>query len=133
MLLDTSFIIDLLAGDSKAKHLAQEIDSSGTAIQIPTPVVFELWAGAGRALRSPTERRKLSEVLLAYPTVSFESDDAQAAGRLQAALRQEGRPMGTVDVQLAGMALARQDTVVTGDRDFNRVGHGVRSRSYLQP
>lgn len=58
--------------------------------------------------------------------------DAKEAGLLQARLSLAGATMGTVDVLLAGMARARWEALVTGDRDFSAVRRDVRLRSYAR-
>lgn len=60
---------------------------------------------------------------------TFERDPGSLRqGRLSLA----GATMGTVDVLLAGMAKARGETLVTGDRDFSAVRRDVRIRSYAR-
>jgi predicted nucleic acid-binding protein len=130
MLLDTSFLIDLLQGVPDAKALAEEFDRSGDPLNLPAPSMFELWIGAATVLRSDEERGRLESLALAYDIAPFGADDARQAGTLQAALSKEGRVLGTVDIQLAGMCLARGEMLVTGDRKLATLGHGLRTRLY---
>lgn len=46
-------------------------------------------------------------------------------GTLKAILSKEGRSLGTLDVQIAGMWLTREEFLLTGDRALSRLGHGA--------
>lgn len=130
MLLDSSFVIDLLEGLPKARAIAEEVDRAGEALRLPTPSMFELWVGAGRALRRRDEAARLEALALAYEVTLFDAEDARRAGTLQALLSKEGRSLGTVDAQIAGMCLARDEVLLTGDQTLSTIGHGVRTRTY---
>ena len=55
MILETSFLIDLMKGQSEAVALADEIDHSEESGYLPAPALFELWLGAGRSARGRKE------------------------------------------------------------------------------
>ena len=130
MLLDASFLIDLLDGRPEAIALAAEIDREGGRLRLPAPVMFELWTGASGSVRKQAELARIEELVTAYETVGFGREDARAAGGLQGALTRSGRSLGTVDAEILGMAVARAEELVTGDRALLRVGHGVPIRGY---
>lgn len=130
MLLDTSFLIDLMGGRPEATALAKAVDAEGDHLRLPAPVLFELWVGAARPLGGANERAHLEELEAAYDVVSFDRTDARSAGALQAKLRRTGKSLGTVDAQIAGMAIARSEAIVTGDAALASVGHGVPIRTY---
>lgn len=130
MLLDASFLIDLMEGRPEAVALARSIDREGQPLRIPAPVLFELWIGAARSGHPEAEAHRIEELLVAYETAGFDETDARAAGTLQASLSRTGRGLGTVDVQLAGMAVARSEELVTGDLGLASIGRGVPIRSY---
>lgn len=130
MLLDTSFLIDLLGGGTAARILAEEVDRSGQVLRFPAPAMFELWVGAGKSLKQSEETSRLEALTLAYEIAPFTAEDARTSGLLQAALQREGKSLGTVDVQIAGMCLARDETLLTGDRRLSKVGHNLRTRTY---
>ena len=54
--------------------------------------------------------------------VSFDRDAALAAATIRAQLEQNGTPIGPIDVLIAGVAVARQATIVTRNvGEFSRV------------
>lgn len=132
MILETSFLIDMMRGRPEAVALVQEIDRSGENVALPSPGLFELWVGAGRSRRSREEMEKIDSLIVAFDVLTLTDADAKEAGLLQARLSLAGATMGTVDVLLAGMARARGETLVTGDRDFSAVRREVRIRSYAR-
>ena len=132
MILETSFLIDMMRGRPEAVAVVQEIDRSGENVALPSPGLFELWVGAGRSRRSREEMEKIDSLIAAFDVLTLTDADAKEAGLLQARLSLAGDTMGTVDVLLAGMARARGETLVTGDRDFSAVRRDVRIRSYAR-
>ncbi len=132
MLLDTSFLVDLLEGRSDATAVASEIDRLEENPHIPSPVLFELWEGAEGSVRPVTERARLEDLLRSYDVAPFDGDGAKAAGILQAELSRKGRPLGTIDVQVAGMTLARAETLVTRDKALVRLGPRIKIKTYAR-
>lgn len=130
MILETSFLIDVMRGRPEAVDLVQEIDRSGENVVLPSPGLFELWVGAGRSRRTREEMEKIESLVESFDVLVLTDADAKEAGLLQARLSLAGNKMGTVDVLIAGMARARGETLVTGDRDFSSVERDVRIRSY---
>jgi tRNA(fMet)-specific endonuclease VapC len=130
MILETSFLIDMMKGRPDAVALVEDIDRSEESVYLPAPALFELWLGAGRAARGREETRKIETLVESFDVMVLTHEDAREAGLLQARLSRAGRTMGTVDVLLAGMARGRDETLVTGDRDFSAVAREVRLRSY---
>ena len=130
MILETSFLIDVLKGRPEAAILARELDQDEASLYLPTPALFELWLGAGRAANRRGEIEKIESLVDSYDIMLFSDADAREAGLLQAQLAKSGNTMSAVDVMLAGMARARDETLVTSDRDFSTVRDRVRLRSY---
>jgi predicted nucleic acid-binding protein len=129
MLLDASLLIDHTEGRPGAVSLAQVLDPEGATLRLPAPVLFELWIGAAHATSRKGELQRLEELETSYELAGFEAADARAAGKLQAALHRVGRGLGFVDAQVAGMAIARSEDLITGDRRLAGVGHGVPVRT----
>jgi tRNA(fMet)-specific endonuclease VapC len=54
--------------------------------------------------------------------LSFDDEDAKAAGTIRAALELPDRPIGAYDLLIAGQALRHQFSLVTSDvKEFSRV------------
>ncbi|HYS72733.1 MAG TPA: PIN domain-containing protein [Thermoplasmata archaeon] len=130
MILETSFILDLWDGTPEAVDKAREIDSRGEPVYLPTPVLYELWEGVARSDRPREEAAKVRDFIDGHDVLPFSDADAREAGLLSGRLSRAGRMMGTVDVQVAGMARARGQALVTADRRFRELADEIRLERY---
>jgi len=130
MILDTSFILDLWDERPDAVRKAREVDARGEPIYIPTPVLYELWEGVARSARPRAETAKVLQFAGGYELLPFSDVDAREAGLLSGRLARSGRMMGTVDVQIAGMAKARGQTLLATDRRFREIATEVRVEKF---
>lgn len=130
MILDTSFLVDVIRGHPAALKLMREIEGGSEAVRIPTAVAFELWEGAERSKRPAAEMRLVGEALAAYPAVPLLEAHAKRAGLVSASLMDRGEPVSDVDLLIGGTAVAEGEVLVTRNkRDFERVP-GLRLRTY---
>lgn len=127
MILDTSFILDLWAGEPDARAKASEVALRGHPLYIPTPALFELWDGVARSDRPREETEKIRAFVSGHDLLPFSEEDAREAGLLQGRLARMGRPLNTVDVMVAGMAKARRETVLASDRRFRDLSPDIRT------
>ena len=130
MILDTSFILDLWADQPDAVAKARHIDARGEPIYIPTPVLYELWEGVARSERPRAEAAKVTDFAGGHELPPFSETDAREAGLLSGQLSRSGEMMGTVDVQIAGMAKARAQTLLATDRRFRDLADAIRIEKY---
>ena len=85
-----------------------------------TVVLHELVWGAYKSDRVETNLERIRGLRL--PILEFGDEDAHAAGQIRAELNRKGTPIGPYDLLIAGQALARGLTVVTGNlREYGRV------------
>ena len=122
--LDSSTVIDLLRGrDLEVKGRFDLAKSARTRLFLSTLVISELSYGIanGEAHRREEKLRQLDTLIEVVDVVSFDVEDAMAAGKLRTQLP-TGRPIGAVDVLIGAQALARGWSVVTSDvRHFGRI------------
>ncbi|MFQ5838316.1 MAG: PIN domain-containing protein, partial [Thermoplasmata archaeon] len=130
VILETSFVVDLLRGDPRAEAKARDLDAREETVYLAAPTLFELWEGVSRGLPGRREHDAVQAFVDAHDLLPFGPTDAREAGLLSGRLKRRGRAMGTVDVQLAGMAKARGETLLTGDRDFSAVAEVVGLEGY---
>ena len=118
-LLDTNVMIGLLNRSSqKLEARVRQVPAS--EIGISAIVVHELYYGAFKSLRVSENLERLG--LIRLETVALDREDAEAAGKIRAALARSGTPIGPYDVLIAGQALARGLTLVTNNlREFERI------------
>ena len=114
-LIDTSVIIDFLAGDKKIVSLIQELADTGD-IKATCITEYEL-------LKHKTKlKRQLAEEFLAEITVSpFDSAAAKESAKIFTELREQGRMINENDLLIAGIALANHEVLLTRDQKFGAI------------
>jgi tRNA(fMet)-specific endonuclease VapC len=100
------------------EHARGEV-AKGNPIGIGIPVLAELVAGIEH---SSSRDRNMQSLKTALPSLKLWPFDPAAAyeyGRIYAELARLGRPIGTIDMMIAAIAMTLgKCTVVTTDRDF---------------
>ena len=134
-LLDTSTCIALLSPKSNpavTRSLFNRMQD-GTVF-VSSIVLFELWYGVAKSKQQASNSRRSAYLLsLGIVPLDFSPEDAEAAGRIRAALESQKQPIGPYDTLIAGQALARNLTLVTANqREFARV-IGLRWEDWSQP
>lgn len=121
MILDTSFVIDVLRGDPAVADWEAQLDSGRTAI-VTAVTVMELSEGIHLADASEPERDRVREFLEDVRHAPFDHTAALQAGELSASLQREGAMVEIEDVMIAAIALGRNETVLTGNPShFTRI------------
>ena len=114
--LDTSVIIDFLAGDQKIVALMREI-SKKEDVKTTTITEYEL-------LRHKTKiRKQAAERFLSGAVVcSFDRAAAKEAALLFEELQDAGRMINENDLLIAGISLAHDEVLLTRDLKLANVG-----------
>lgn len=122
MILDTSFLIDLMNSDAAALEAADEIDASSVTQHIPTQVIYELYVGVGYTDTPREEQRKIEAVLSTRAIVETTARIARKAGRIDGRLRSEGSRVDSGDLIIGAVGLVLDEPVITGNPDhFARI------------
>ena len=122
MILDSSFLIDLMNGDDAAVDAARDIERSNVSQKVPAQVVYELYVGVGYSENAFREVENIRSVLESRPIIDFTEDVAKQAGRIDGQLRREGSRIGQGDIKIAATAIRHDEPVITGNpKDFNRI------------
>ncbi len=134
-LLDTNVCIALIKNtDALVRGHFQKVSRAGGIVYVPSIVTFELWYGVANSTRVAFNTDRLEAFLAGRVHVlSFDDDDARAAGAIRANLEVSGRTIGPYDLLIAGQALARQLTLVTANvSEFSRV-KGLAWQDWAKP
>ena len=123
MLLDTTFLIDLMNGDDGAVEKARELESDLVQQRLSSMTLFELYYGAARSNQSEAEREKIESVLASKPVYPADSAVMRKAGRLSGELMNDGNAVGDGDVIIGATADVLEEPVLTRNvDDFERLG-----------
>jgi len=123
-LLDSNVCIALINGaPPKVRIKFDEVTSRGEQVFLSSISVHELWYGVFKSTRLEFNLQRLHSFLKrSIQVLTFDDEDAKAAGDLRARLARIGKPIGAYDLLLAGQALNRGLTVVTANvSEFSRV------------
>lgn len=128
MLLDTSFLIDLMNGDRHAVEKAEQLEADLVQQRLSSMSLFELFYGIARASDSETERERVENILSSKPIYPADTAVMRKAGRLSGELQNAGTPVGDGDVILAATAGIVDEPVLTRNvKDFERLDVDVET------
>ncbi|MFC7140685.1 PIN domain-containing protein [Halosimplex aquaticum] len=130
MILDSSYLFDLIEGDPEALRTGEELTDAGEVQWLPTPVVAEVYYGVVYTA-SEEERRQVENALLGYPRVDVDEAIARTASTLLAeADRETGGNSGveTNDAYIGAVAEILDEPVLTANPDdFDALGIDVQT------
>lgn len=134
MIVDTSFILDVIGGVGAALEKERELEAANVPLVIPSMTVLELYIGVGKVANTREERQTVEAVLDSYPLVDLTPSISRRAGRLLGermadADDGEGPGIGKGDAAIAATALERDEPVLAGDSHFGTIP-GVTHESY---
>ncbi|MEF8818962.1 MAG: PIN domain-containing protein [Haloferacaceae archaeon] len=126
MILDSTYLGDLVAADSDAVALSKRIDTSGEPVRVPAAVVWELFYGLGKlgeTERATTLRRKYAAVLGGTVPTDLTDGVARRAGTLRGKHAASDRlaDLDGADSVVAAHGLALGEPVVSNDEDLQDV------------
>ncbi len=120
-LLDTCAISDFVKGDTHTlSHIKQQ---SPSMIAISSITLHEIQYGlALNAARAAKISAIIHDFLMPIRILDFSQGEAIAAAEIRSQLKQQGRPIGSFDVLLAGTALHHDLIFVTSNlKEFSRI------------
>jgi len=134
MIVDTSFVLDIIDSNDAAVTKERELEAEGVPLVIPSMTVLELYIGVGKVATTREERRKVGSVLDSYPVVEMTPSIFRRAGRLLGERMAdtgdgEGPGIGKSDAAIAATAIERDEPALAGDRHFEAIP-GVVHESY---
>ncbi|MFU1783005.1 PIN domain-containing protein [Haloarcula japonica] len=134
MIVDTSFILDIIDGVEAAVEKERELEAANVPLVIPSVTVLELYIGVGKIANTREERQAVEAVLDSYPLIDMTPSISRRAGRLLGeqmadADDGEGPGIGKGDAAIAATAIERDEPVLAGDSHFGTIP-GVTHESY---
>ncbi len=129
MILDTSFIIDLMKNKPGALIKAHQLEKSSTAVRTTTISVFELWQGA-EDIQDNQKRVQIETFLSSVGLLSLDIESAKIAGTMYSELERKGEMIEAEDCLIAGIAKHHGDVILTRNiKHFERIP-GIKMETY---
>lgn len=130
MILDTSFLIDLMDGDDDAEKRKDRLLSEHEAFKVSAATIFELWTGIYACVESGEEKSKVLNALAGIDVVNATKAVAEKAGEIHGILIKEGKVIDSMDALIASSAILENEPVLTRNvKDFGKV-KGLRVEVY---
>lgn len=130
MILDTTFIIDVLRGSERVLEWEEKFDKGKEEPLVSAITIMELWEGALRSEKTKEELGKMEELLKGLSSINFDSEDGKTSGELRASLAEGGTPIDVEDVMIGATALNSNQKVLTRNPEhFERI-EGLSVETY---
>ena len=130
MILDTTFIIDLMDGQVDALKKHQDFQQNNEKIIITSITLFELFSGVGQCSNPEKEKKKLKGVLESQSILSLDPECAEKAGLIHGTLKKEGQEIEIQDCLIAGIALHHNEPLLTRNTKHFRRIKGLKLETY---
>ena len=121
MILDTTFLLDLLAADPGAVKKSQELDKQNEALFTTAISVFELWQG----ISDIKDKKKLEKIDILLDNLGLfplDKESAKLGGKIHSELYSQGLPIQPEDSMIAGICLKHGKKVLTRNvKHFSRI------------
>ena len=122
MILDTSFLIDVMNTDDAALQKVDGIESDGIEQNVPAMTLQELYIGVGASDLPERERRKIEYVVESRPILPTTEEIARKAGRIDGRLRKRGERIDLGDATIGATGVVHDEPVVTDNpAHFDRI------------
>jgi predicted nucleic acid-binding protein len=122
MILDTTFLIDLLDNDPRAVKKSQELDARNNAIFTTTISVFELWQGVSD-VKHTKKLEQINTLLDNLGLFVLDKESAKIGGKIHSELCSRGLTIQPEDSMIAGICLKHGKKILTRNiKHFSRIG-----------
>ena len=123
MILDSSFLIDLLRGkEESVKQKARFLDQQFIVKAVTSISVMELWRGALKKNVSEEEKRRIKALVSSYTLYSFDEEAAYYTAEIETDLSKNGQIIDMEDIMIAGIAKAKKESILTrNQKHFQRI------------
>ena len=129
MILETTFIVDLLRKKAEAIKKMEELEKDNEAHFVTAPTIHELWSGLTQISRQEEEKIKIMSILEGLPILALDTPSAEISGKIDGILVKEGRMIDPEDCMIAGIALHHKEKILSNDSHFKRI-KGLNVENY---
>jgi len=129
MILDTTFVIDLIKGKVNSVSKLKEFEEDRIPYAITTPTVYELWSGLISLEKPEKEKQKTASLIKEQIIYFLDDKSAEEAGKIDGELIKTGQTIEPEDCMIAGIAIRNNQKLVTRDEHFKRI-EGLKVEMY---
>lgn len=130
MILDTTFLIDLMENEAAACDKLNLLIKMGEPQLVTALTIFELYSGLARSSKQEQEKQKIINALHGQLIVHLDCDAAEKAGEIDGALAKNGQMVSPIDCLIGGIAIVKKEKILTRNvKDFTKM-KGVFVETY---
>ncbi len=127
MILDTTFVIDLMKNRQNAIEKTAELEKKQEPVFITSVTIFELWHSLDA--KNKEKREKLEKFTESFEQFALNNESTKKGGEIHLNLISRGIRIDPEDSMIAGIAIKNGQTLLTRDEHFARV-KGLRIETY---
>ena len=121
MILDTSFIIDLLKGNRLAVDKVIELENSSKPILATAISVFEIWQGTAD-IKNEGKKQRILDMMGSFGLLVLDFESAKEGGEIHSRLEKKGMQIEPEDSMIAGICIKNNKKIMTRNvKHFNRI------------
>ena len=130
MILDTTFLIDILRNKQEASDKLKSLEKLNVPIAVAAPSIVEIFAGLHYSKKSDEEKGRIIDVLESQVIHDLDKESARKAGEIKGNLIKTGNDIELMDCMIAGIAKVNNETLVTRNiKHFSRI-NGLKIENY---
>ena len=118
-ILDTNHASKLLEGNEPIASKVNALKNSGSRFSISTSILGELFFAVFASSRREENLLQLREFLGDIILWNFDATAAEEFGKIQAEQKTKGKPIPSIDAQIAAVARIHGLKVLTADQHFS--------------
>lgn len=127
--LETTFVIDYLRGDIRAKDELQRMKKQGENITIASPTVMEIITGASLST-SDKEKEEIVLFISSLAILPLDRESSFKAGEIEAKLIMGGDSIEKIDIMIAAIAIQNNEAIITRNKKHFEKIQGLKIKSY---
>lgn len=122
MIMDTSFLIDLLKNNKNAVNKLKYLQIKNIPVAATTPSIVEIWTGLSHLNKKEAEKKKIIEVIESQIIYDLDRESAEKAGEINGNLIKKGQQIEIIDSMIAGIAYKNNETILTRNiKHFSKI------------
>ena len=118
-----------MRSEPDAASKIKELRDNNIPIKITTPSIFELWSGIISLEHSEKRTKNVAMFVQGQIILQLDAASAEEAGKIDGKLIKIGKEIEPEDCMIAGIAVAKNEAVLTRDQHFDRI-EGLKIEKY---
>ena len=132
MILDTSFIIDVMNGKRDAVEKLEELKKDDVSIQITSLTGYELHLGVRNSSKPRKEQKKIETFMdkILGNRIPYNWENGKKSAEIQSGLEDQGTMIEIPDILIAGITAESGEKILTRNTKHFKEIEGIKVESY---